>query len=301
MDRYSTLQLFVRVVERESFTEAAREFDLGQPAVSKQIAALEARLGTQLLDRTSRGLRPTAAGQDLYDSAIRLLGDLEDAENRVSGNSVSPSGLVRLATPPGFASQFVIPRLPQFFSRFPDLAIDISVGGHRVDLIREGMDIALRVGFLSDSSLIARKIGSVRQVTVATPDYLSRHGTPGEPSDLKDHQLVIRHSSGGPALWRFKGADGEIRREPSGRIASNDSEDLRAAVLAGLGIGQSSSALFAADLEAGRLVTILDDFAPDPMPIHLVTLSGRRMASRLRVVSDFLASICASEPALRLE
>ncbi|NLS01604.1 LysR family transcriptional regulator [Rhizobium sp. P38BS-XIX] len=301
MDRFSTLQLFVRVVECESFTRAARELNLGQPAVSKQIAGLETWLGTQLLSRTSRGLRLTAAGQDLYDSAVRILDDFEEAESRITRSSVNPSGLVKLATPPGFASQFIIPRLPDFLAEFPGIAIDISVAGHRVDLVREGIDIALRVDLLSDSSLMARKIGSVRHITVATPDYLARHGTPQNPAELKSHKLVVRHSRGAAALWRFKGPDGEFSLEPSGNFASDDSEDIRSAILAGLGIGHSSRALFASDLASGRLVQILDEFAPDSVPIHVLTQSGRRLAQRFRVVIDFLANICASELTLRIE
>lgn len=301
MDRFASLQVFIRVVDRGSFTQAAHELGLGQPAVSKQVAALEARLGTQLLNRTSRGLHLTAAGQDFYDAAVRLLGELEEAETRVARGSTSPAGLVRVAVPPALGGMYIVPRLPAFFGRFPDVTVELSVGERRVDLVKEGFDLAFRVGRLGDSSLVARRIGSMRISTVATPGYLARHGTPADPAELRNHNLVTPLLRGATADWHFQGPEGPFSLEPSGNIRSNDAGDQRAAVLAGLGIGRGPTALFAADLRAGTVVGILDDFAPAPLPIHVVYASGRRVPGRLRVVIDFLAEICAAEPSLSLE
>ncbi|MFC3125496.1 LysR substrate-binding domain-containing protein [Pseudoroseomonas globiformis] len=301
MDRFASLQLFIRVVDRGSFTRAAHEWGIGQPAVSKQVAALEARLGTPLLNRTSRGLHPTAAGQDFYDSAVRLLGDLEEAENRVARGSSNPAGLVRVAVPPALGGMYIVPQLPAFFARFPNVTVELSVGERRVDLIKEGFDLAFRVGTLGDSSLIARRIGSLRISTVATPDYLARHGTPSDPAALWSHNLVTPLLHGGTAEWLFLGPGGQFSLEPSGNIRSNDAGDQRAAVLAGVGIGRGPTALFAADLRAGTVVSILNDFAPPPSPIHVVYAGGRRVPGRLRVVAELLAEICASEPSLCLD
>jgi LysR family transcriptional regulator for bpeEF and oprC len=299
MDRFSALQLFVRVVDAGSFTQAARELDLGQPAVSKQIAALEARFGTPLLNRTSRGLAPTVAGQDLYESAVRVLSDLEDTESRIGRGSLSPAGLVRVATPPALVRMFVVPRLPAFFAQYPDVSVELSVSERHVDLVRDGIDVALRVGHLGDSSLVARRIGSLHTCTVATPAYLAAHGTPATPDDLRAHRLVMAHHQGATVPWHFQGDDGPISLIPAGAISSNNADDIRDAVLAGLGIGHSPLALFHADLAAGRLVRILGHAAPAPIPIHVVYASGRRVPRRVRVFTDFLTTLLASEPAFQ--
>jgi DNA-binding transcriptional LysR family regulator len=300
MDRFSSLQLFVRVVERGSFTHVARELGIGQPAVSKQVAALEAHLGTPLLSRSSRGLTPTAAGQELYESASRILADLVEAEARIGRNTVSPAGVVRLATPPALGRMYIIPRLPDFFARYPDVSIDLVSSERRVDIVREGIDVAMRVGPLADSTLVARKIGDLQMAVAASPDYLARHGTPSTPADLKSHNLVVGQTQGATQPWRLTGPDGVFLLEPEGNIRSNDVEDQRAAMLAGLGIGYAGRAMLEADIRAGSLVPLLEDHAPAPSPIHAITASGRRMPQRFRVVIDFLAEICAEEPSLRI-
>jgi LysR family transcriptional regulator for bpeEF and oprC len=292
--------MFVRVVDCGSFTQAAGELGLGQPAVSKQVAALEARLGTTLLNRTSRGLHPTEAGRDLYDAASRLLGDLEEVESRIGRGSASPAGLVRVAIPPALGPMYIIPRLPAFLAEYPDISLELSVSERHVDLVKEGIDVALRIGSLDDSSLVARRIGSVRTSTVATPGYLAQYGVPTEVAQLHDHSLISVRLHGAFHRWKFKGQDGSVSLEPGGRIRLNDADNVRAAVLAGLGIGHDLTVLFEEELRSGRLVGILQDFAPDPIPVHAVLASGRKMPRRLRVFVAFLAEMCASEPGLRL-
>jgi LysR family transcriptional regulator for bpeEF and oprC len=300
VDRFSSLRLFVRVVERGSFSHVGRELSIGQPAVSKQIAALETHLGLSLFNRTSRGLSPTAAGHDLYESAVRILGDLEEAELRIVQNRISPAGLVRLATPPALGRMYIIPRLPAFVQRYPNISIDLSVSERRVDLIRDGVDIALRVGALADSSLVARKIGDLHMVVAATPAYLAQHGIPSSPEELRFHNLITGRTQGVTQAWKFNGPQGPFLIEPEGNIQSNDAEDQRAAVLAGLGIGYAGRAMFAADISAGAIIPILETYAPDPSPIHVVSAGGRRMPERFRVVIDLLAQMCSDEPALRI-
>jgi LysR family transcriptional regulator for bpeEF and oprC len=301
MDRFSSLQLFARVVELGSFTRASKELGIGQPAVSKQIAALEAHLGARLLDRTSRGLRATAAGLDLYNSTMRLLADLEEAEARVRGASNGPAGLVRIATPPALGRMYIIPRLPAFIAQFPEISVEFSVAQRLTDLVKEGVDVALRVGSLESSSLVARRIGSMQTVTVAAPEYLVTHGTPTDPQDLVHHKLVTGQTDGEVLPWRFGGESGPWSMVPNGAVRSNDGEDLRAAVLAGLGITHGPSALFQADLQEGRVVHILDAFTPAPVSIHAVCSSGRKMPQRVRVFVDFLAAAFAAEPGLRID
>jgi DNA-binding transcriptional LysR family regulator len=300
MDRFSSLQLFVRVVERGSFTYVARELGLGQPAVSKQIAALEAHLGTPLLNRTPRGLNPTAAGQDLYEAATRILRDLEETEARVGGYLGRPGGVVRLATPPGFGRMFIIPKLPDFFARYPDVSLDIFASERRVDLVREGIDIAMRVGRLADSTLVARKIGDLQLVVAASPAYLARYGIPSGPADLLSHNLLVGQTQGVTENWAFDGPDGATLIEPAGNVRVNDIEDLRAAILAGLGIGYIGRVMLEADLLAGTAVPILEEYTPRPSPIHAVHTGGRGVPLRFRAVIDFLGEICAERPSLRI-
>lgn len=299
MDRFSALHLFARVVELGSFTRASKELGIGQPAVSKQIAALEAHLETRLVDRTSRGLRATAAGLDLYNSTIRLLADMEETEARIRGASKGPVGLVRIATPPVLGRMYIIPRLPDFITRFPEISVELSVAQRLTDLVKEGVDVALRVGSLESSSLVARRIGSIQTITVAVPGYLATHGIPTDPQDLVDHKLVTGQTDGEVLPWRFGGESGPWSMVPLGAVRSNDGEDLRAAVLAGIGITHGPSALFQADLQEGRVVRILDAFTPAPVPIHAVCSSGRKMPQRVRVFVDFLAAAFAAEPSLR--
>jgi LysR family transcriptional regulator for bpeEF and oprC len=300
MDRLEALRLFVRVVETGSFSRAAREEGLGQPAVSKQIAALEERLGAQLLNRTSQGVGATAAGQDLYESALRLLGDFEEAEGRISRGQLAPAGLVRVATSPALGRLYLMPRLAGFFARFPDVAVDFQVSERHVSLVEDGIDVALRIGPLSDSTLIARRIGSVGFSTVATPDYLQRFGEPRTPAELAGHDCIAFVFNGAPMAWRFSGPAGPIAVEPRGKVRSNDAEHVRAAVLAGLGVGHNASWLYAAELASGDLKPLLAGYAPSPFPIHAVCPAGRRIPGRVRVFIDFLAEVCAGEPHLRI-
>ncbi len=300
MDRLSALQLLTRVIELGSFTRAGHELGLGQPSVSKQMAALEAHLGTRLLERTSRGLRPTAAGLDLYHSALRLTSDLEETEARIRDGAVAPTGLVRVATPPALGRMYIIPKLPAFLMQFPGIEVEFTAGQQLADLVKDGVDVALRVGELDSSGLIARKIGEMQTITVASPGYLAAHGTPTTPQDLAQHKLIAAQTGGRIVEWRFRSTEGTVAIMPTSAFRSNDGEDLLAAVLAGLGILHGPSALFHTDLEAGRIVRLLEAYGSGADPIHLVTSGGRRMPHRVRVFIDFLAATFASEPGLRM-
>jgi LysR family transcriptional regulator for bpeEF and oprC len=169
-----------------------------------------------------------------------------------------------------------------------------------VNLIEEGIDVAIRVGKLSDSTLVARRIGSVRIKTFASPAYLARRGRPSKPEDLDRHDCVTFMFQGAPRLWPFKGASGPLLREPRGTFRSNDAEHIRAAILAGLGIGHNGSLLFAGDLTSGAVVQVLRKYAPDPLPIHAVSAAGRQLPNRVRVFVDFLARLCAESDELKV-
>lgn len=298
MDQLEAIRTFVRVVDSGSFSAVAREAGVGQPAISKQIAALEARLGAQLLGRTSRSLTVTQAGQDFYESAVRLVEDLETAVSRVGRGQTAPSGLVRAAVAPVFGRAHILPRLGEFFARFPDIVVEIVVTDRAVDLVQEGIDVAIHNGALTDSTVIARKIAETPVVTVATPEHLERYGPPKKPGDLDGRECIIFVSGGAARSWRFKGKLGEIVHQPKGRLRTNDAEQIRSAVLAGLGIAHAPGWLFTREIESGEVRRILRTYERDPLSIVAVRPGGRRLATKVRVFIDFLAEVFAAEPSL---
>jgi DNA-binding transcriptional LysR family regulator len=299
MDRIAALQFFVRVVESGSFSQAARELGVGQPAVSKQVAALERRLGVQLLHRTSRAFRPTPAGADLYEDAIRILGALDDAESRAANGHEGPNGAVRVAAPPILTSMMIVPELPEFFLRFPDVTVEFVVSERYADLVQEGIDVAIRVGNLDSTALVARRIGSMQFATVASPTYLLRHGVPLVPSDLDTHQLLPNRYLGAMTDWYFSNSERRIVTPAPARFSCNHPAEMHAAALAGLGIVQSARAVFEAELRSGGVVEVLANFVADPLPIHAL-YSSRRVPHRVRVMSDFIQECIDKHESLRL-
>lgn len=299
MDRLDVMRLFARVAETASFSKAAKVEGLTQPTVSKQIAALEERLGAQLLRRTSRGLSLTEAGLDYHESCVRLLAELETAEARIGRTRVSPAGRIRVAVSPGFGRMHIVPRLGVFLARYPDIAVDFEISDRYVNLIEDGIDVAIRIGRLADSGLVARRIGSAEMVTIAAPGYLAEFGEPRTPQDLERHACVTFLFHGAPRAWEFKTPAGPFAFMPDGRFRSNEAEHVRAAVLAGLGISHNASWLYSDVLGTPGLKQILADYVPQPYPIHAIT-PARQMPHKVRVFVDFLADIFAGEPHLRL-
>lgn len=273
---------------------------LGNPAVSKQVAALEQRLGAQLLNRTSRALRPTPAGVDLYEAAIRILGDLDDAESRVAHGHEGPNGAVRVAVPPLLTGMAIVPRLPDFFLRFPGVTVEFVVSERYADLVQEGVDLAIRIGHLDSSGLVARRVGSMQYATVASPAYLASHRVPVKPSDLNTPQLLANRYLGAISDWHFTNSDRNIVTPMHGKFSCNNPADMHAAALAGIGVVQSARALFDAELRSGHVVEVLADFVADPLPIHAV-YGSTRIPHRVWVVSDFIAQCVDEQPSLRLQ
>jgi LysR family transcriptional regulator for bpeEF and oprC len=268
--------------------------------VSKQIAALEAHLGAQLLQRTSRSLILTEAGRDFYESAVRIVGDVEAAVSRVGRGAIAPSGLVRASVAPVFGRLYIVPRLHEFFARYPEVAVELVVADRVVNLVEDGIDFGIHNGELSDSNLIARKIAQTPVVTVATPAYLTAHGKPKAPADLERHACVIYAPQGAPRVWGFAGRFGPVAYQPKGAFRTNDAEQIRAAVLADLGLAHTPGWLFASEITTGAVQLVLTDYEPPTLPISAVRPSGRFLASKVRVFLDFLAEIFAEEPSLAL-
>jgi DNA-binding transcriptional LysR family regulator len=295
MDRLDAINIFIRVVESGSFSAVARELGVGQPAVSKQVAALEAHLGAQLLRRTSRSLSLTEAGQDFYESSVRLIGDLGAAESRIGRGQASPSRLLRVTVAHAFGGLYLVPRIPAFLRRYPEVTVELLASERLINLIEDGVDVAIRNGPLADSSLVARQVGTTPVVAVATPEYLAERGEPKRPDKLDKHDGIVFVSQDGPRPWRFSGRSGSMSYQPHGRFHTNDAEQIRVAVLAGLGIAQAPYWLFAAELASGRVRRILKDHEPGEIAISAVRPRGRLLASKVSVFIDFLEQVLKAE------
>ena len=290
MDRLDAIRLFVRLVECGSFSAVGREEGIGQPAVSKQIVALERHLGAQLVLRTSRRVVITEAGQTFYESAKELVDDFDALESSVGERQQSPRGLVRINTAPAHGRLCITPLLPEFFQRYPDVAIELSVSEQHVDLVGEGVDLAIRHGRLVDSSLTARKLSETELVLVASSGYLAAKGVPTRLSDLDMHTCIVFARGRERRPWSLKVGQETVSYVPHGSLLTGDAEHIRAAVLCGLGIAHAPFWLLAEEIRSGQVQVLLPDLQPERLPIHLVYAAGRRVPMRVKVFIEYLVS-----------
>jgi DNA-binding transcriptional LysR family regulator len=287
MDRLDAMQTFVRVIEKGSFSAVAKQRGIGQPAVSKQISALEEELGAALIHRTSRSIALTEAGREFYESALRILDDFESATLRIGRGQTAPKGLIRVAVPPTFARLHMVSKLPSFFAAYPDMAIEMSTSESPTTIIEDGFDLAIHSGDLPDSTLVARRLGQTMTVLVATPQYLARYGAPGSPEDLNRFRSVVFVERGSVQPWSF-GSGQEARRViPTGVFRTSDIEQMRMGVLEHLGIAQAPAWLFAAELREGTVVRLLTPFERT-VPILAVRPASRRMSVKVRIFIEHL-------------
>jgi len=289
MDLLGPMRTFVRVVEAGSFTAVAAELNTTQPTISRQIGALEDHLRTRLFTRTTRALTLTDDGRVFYEHALRALEAVSEAEGAVGRRRLKPSGVLRLAAPVVFGRLHVVPRLPTFLKRYPDVSIDLVMSDGFADLVEQGIDVAIRVGDITDPGLIARRIGTVQRVTVASPAYLKAHRAPKVPADLAEHQCIVYTRLATGNRWLFEGADGSVAVEVSGRYRADNSEAVRDGVLGGLGIAVIPTFAFAREIESGAVKVLLQDFAPRPLPMHAVYASRRFVPLKVRAIIDHLA------------
>jgi len=298
VDRLEAMQLFVRVVETGSFTAVAREAGQGQPSISKRIGQLEEHLGVRLLNRTTRTLSLTDDGQSYYEHCRRILGDIDEAEARVGRRRIAPSGLVRLGTPVVFGRLHVVPRLKRFLELYPQVAVELIMGDRFSDLVEEAIDLSVRIGNLADTSLVGRLIGTTSRLTVATPGYFARHGTPRHPSDLAEHNCIVYTQLGTVDEWHFQGPEGAIRVKVKGNFRGNNSEAIREAVLEGIGIAVVPTWILRDELEQGRLQCVLKDYEPRQLPIRIVYPSRHHLPAKVRVLADFLTQEFQADPVI---
>ncbi len=286
MDRLQAIVAFMRVVEAGSFSAAARQLGVGQPAVSKTIAQLEERLQVRLLVRSTHALAPTDAGQRFYERARHAIPEVEEAELEARGAGAGLSGRLRVSAATTFARLMIVPRLPAFLERHPCLDIDMILDDRVIDLVSEGIDIALRLGTLADSTAVARKLASGGRSVVATPAYLARAGTPKMPADLAHHHAVVYSRLGD--TWNFRQGNTEASVNVRGRLRVSAAEGIRAAVLAGMGLAVTSDWMFGPELASGAVRRILPDWTLPPIDLWAVFPSGRLASAKARSFADFI-------------
>jgi DNA-binding transcriptional LysR family regulator len=291
MDRLGEIRLFVRIVERGSFAQAARDLRVPRPTATHAIQHLEAELGVRLLERTTRSVRPTLDGALYHQRCIRLLADLDEIESVF--RNAEPRGPLRVDMQGTLARFFVLPALPEFTARYPDISLNLSEGDRMVDLITEGVDCVLRAGDLSDSSLIGRRIAVFQQQTLASPAYLERFGVPVSPGDLNGHRMVAYTASatGQPYPLEFTSDDRQWEAPLPHDVIVRGAEIYTASAVAGLGLIQVPSYRVQHQVAAGQLVPLLEDFPPPPMPVWVLYPQNRQLSSRVRVFIDWLADV----------
>ncbi|QSQ28595.1 LysR family transcriptional regulator [Pyxidicoccus parkwayensis] len=287
MPSLSNIDAFVRAVEDGDFTRAARRLDLTASAVSRRIARLEEELGVRLFQRTTRALRLTEDGRDFYARCQRILAELGEAKESLARSRSRPTGLLRVEVPQVIGQLVLTPALPRFFQAYPGVELHLTLRDEVVDPITEGADVLIRMGPLADSRLVARRLSLARLVTVASPAYLKQHGTPVTPADLARHQCLGFLRQGVTGEWRFKDA----RFQPRGAFHVSQGATLRDAAVMGLGIAWMMDFMVAREVAAGALVTVLDAYACEERPIHVLHPPGRHLPSRVRVFLDFVKTL----------
>lgn len=297
MDRFDAMQAFARVVEAGSFTKAADTLHMSKTSVTQLVQQLEARLRVKLLNRTTRKVNTTADGAAYYERVVRLLAEMDDAETSLSSASASPRGRLRVDVPSPLARMILVPALPAFHARYPDIQIHMGVSDRMVDLIGENVDCVLRGGELTDQSLMARHVGDLQAGVYAAPSYLERAGTPSHPRELEDthHRIVGFLSSRTGKIFPYAmRRDGESI-EVQGRyvLAVDDGNAYLEAGLAGLGVVWLPDYMAKAHLPRGELVPLLEDWRFDPMPMYVAYPPNRHVSAKLRVFIDWIAELMA--------
>jgi len=288
-DRLKELTAFVRAAETGSFSKVAREFEVSQPLVSRMVASLETRIGVKLLLRTTRKVTPTDAGNVFLKRARQILDDLDDAENTARGAD-SLYGTLRVAIPVGFGIREVIPHLPAFLAQHPRLRVDLLISDRAEDLVAKGVDMALRMGPLADSSFGARLLVKASRLVVAAPAYLAKRGTPKTPTELSGHDCIVGPGHSGRRGWSFTRSGAVTSVAVGGRVQADSADGVVGCAKAGLGIAVVSRWMCRSELKAGELLRILPDYQLDPVEVHAIYPGGRRPSLKARAFSNYLAA-----------
>jgi DNA-binding transcriptional LysR family regulator len=287
MNPFEDMRIFCQVMDSGSFTAAADQLGLSKQFVSRRLMQLEARLGVRLLNRSTRRLDVTPLGQTYYESAMRLLNDVEHMEQGIAGQTSEPRGTLRVSAPLSFAMAHLGCLLPLFLQRYSGVTVEVDLSDRPVDLLSEGYDLALRIGVLEDSTLIARRIASIERVYCASPAYLAERGTPLKPQDLHEHDC-LPYGHGRQVQWRFEGQGKPLTINVSGRMRVNNGEVLRDAAVAGLGVTYLPTFIVGSALESGQLIRVLDDYRCAPLALSAVYPQHRQRSLPVQALIEFL-------------
>lgn len=293
MDRLDDLKLFTLVAETKSFTKAADRLGLSKSAASRRVAELEARLGARLFHRTTRSISLTQVGQGFCQRVSQILGELEEAERSVTSEHAAPRGTLKVAAPMSFGLSHLAPVVCAYMERYPEVQVDMDVSDRFVDLVEEGYDVAVRIGRLKDSSLVARRICPIRMVVCASPAYLDRRGTPKTPAELAEHDCLLYTNSQSFDQWSFRIAPGSDQTQSirvQGRMRVSNGDVLRQAALAGLGIVVLPSFIVGDDLVSGKLRGVLTDYTLSEGALHALYPANRHLSPKVRAFVDLLAA-----------
>lgn len=298
MDRFQALQVFTTVAEQGGFASAGRKLSMSPPSITRIISALEDHLGASLFVRTTRSVGLTEAGERFLEDSRGVLAALTEAEEAAVGSHVTPRGEIRVTAPVMFGSMFIAPILGQFLDRYEQVTARAMFVDRIVNMIDEGLDVAIRIGDLPDSSLIATRVGIIRFTVFASPAYLEKHGAPAHPNDLSDHKLIDPAPTGGSPYWTFRenAKPFSIRHAP--RFQINTIDAIRAQVARGWGISRLRSYQIAPLIADGTVVPLLEEFEPPPEPIHVIHQEGRLTSAKVRSFVDFTVERLRSDPAL---
>ena len=296
MDTFTAMKVYCAVVENDSLAGAARMLNVSPSVVSKQLSALEDRLGVRLLNRTTRRVSVTEEGTAYYERCKRIIADVAEAEIAISSTHAAPRGLLKITAPVTFAHRHITPHLPQFLDEFPKVEVQVQVVDRIVDLVDEGIDLAIRISQLKDSSLIARRLAPNRRYIAASPEYLEKNGIPKSIEDLKDHRLITWPPGNQLNDWHFLADGAEKVMKAKGSITVSDGDGILAALLAGGGLGMTQEFIAGPYVKEKKLVPLLEDIVREDLPIYAVYPSSRHLSPKVRAFVDFLVKIYGPTP-----
>jgi len=297
MNRLQAMEVFTRVVDTASFTRAAEQMSLPKATVSTLVRQLEQRLGVRLLNRTTRRVNVTVEGAAYYERCVRILAEVEDSEHAIAGTRTALQGLLRVDVGAAFGRRLLVPALPEFFALYPGIRIELGCSDRVVDAVEEGVDCFVRGGLPPDSTLVAQPVGEIDLLYCAAPTYLAARGVPRHPEDLLGHDIVRYFSTryGQTDTWNFSRSETRLELALDGPFAVNDSEAYLEAGLAGLGVIKMTTFMAEEALREGRLVRLLPDWRPDPLPIYVMYPESRRLSAKVRVLVAWLSTLIARE------
>jgi DNA-binding transcriptional LysR family regulator len=290
MDIVASMKVFVAVVDASSFAGAAERLEMSRAMASKYVSGLEDHLGTRLLNRTTRRLSLTEAGSQFYERSVQILADVSEAEHIAGHMAAEPRGVLKVTMPLAYGLHRLGPVISEYARRYPKVKLDLSLNDRKIDLVEEGFDVAIRIGKLPESGLIARKLGGVQSIVVGAPTYFEQHGTPQIPEDLANHVCLGYALSSGGDEWRLRGANGLVVVRCTGPIRADNGDMLRLAAVHGAGLIFQPRFIVDDDVQAGRLVAVLTEYSPEELGVFAVYPSRKHLSPKVRTFVDFLVA-----------